>query len=369
MSLLLLQHRAFASINTNRHHLIPTILGVLTTLTAAILTISLTTLYISHITIPPNPPYWSDIARVQAYGMCYDGCNDCLDVSVIATACRLTTKVEIPGVICDARSMWTWGDYEAKFPSECLLAVGELYRAEALRNKRFWWKALYALVLLAFPLGYGVFLGVQWIIRKIQAREGNQWEGTVTPPPRPQVRTGNRNPRNITASTPLLAGAVLLLAMTPQVSAYACIKDPAYNQLFTDPSHTLFGVVHGWLSNCYDTSTSCGESCTTTTGSGGSKYQTCDTNWCSDERVDRTPQMYVNAVVPWIQKCGLRLVDHVPEVIDMRVANPNIEGKFWVKISVNRVNGTDGVGLDKYVNCLWWISDPGNVMDVMEGID
>lgn len=253
--------------------------------------------------------------------------------------------------------MWTWGDDEAKFPQECLGAVGELYREDALRRKRFWFKGLYALTLLAFPLGYGIFLGVQWVLREINAAGGNEWGGS----PRPRIRTGNASARNIDTRTPLLAAAILALVFVPQVEAYACLKGEAYNLLFTDPSRTLFGVVHGWLSNCHDESYSCGETCTTTR-SGGSNYQDCTTDWCNRERVDKTPQMYVNALVPWIQKCGLRLVDHVPDIIDKRVANPNIEGKFWVKISVNRINNTDGVGLDKYVNCLWWISDPMNVM-------
>ena len=348
MSLLLLQHRAFAQINTNRPNLIPTILGVLTTLTASILTIYLTTHYISTITIPSDTPHWAQVAREQAYGVCYDGCNDCLDVSIIADACRLTAKVEIDGVLCDASKMWTWGDYEAKFPSECLGAVGGLYREDALRRKRFWWKGLYALTLLAFPLGYGVFLGVQWVIGKIQARGGNEWEGFTRP--RPQVRTGNRNPRSVDTRTPLLAAAILTLVMVPQVSAYACIKSPAYNQLFADPTHSLFGVVHGWLSDCRDVSYSCGETCT--------QGRNCDTHWCSEEQVERTPQQYVNAVIPFVQKCGLRLVEYVPGIIDKRVANPNIEGKKWVKISVNRINNTEGTALDKYVRCLWAIPEP-----------
>lgn len=358
MSLLLFQHRAFASLNTNKQHLIPTILGVLTTLSLSIITILLTTHYIASISIPLDPPHWSQIAREQAYNICYDGCNDCLDVSSIATACLLTTKVQISGVICDAQQMWTWDSYDAKFPQECLGAVGELYREDALRRKRFWWKALYALTLLAFPAGYGVFLGAKWGVTKIQAREGNVWGGDRGEA-RPRVRTSNNSSaRNIDSRTPLLAAAILTLAFTPQVDAYACLKGQAYNQLFTDPSRTLFGVVHGWLSNCKDESYSCGETCTRTS-SGGSSWDDCNTNWCNREEVEKTPQMYVNAVVPWIQRCGLKLVDHVPEIIDKRVANPNIEGRFWVKISVNRINSTDGAGLDKYVNCLWWIPNQG----------
>ena len=44
-------------------------------------------------------------------------------------------------------------------------------------------------------------------------------------------------------------------------------------------------------------------------------------------------------------------MDYVPVVVDKRVANPRIEGKLWVKVAVNRFNGSEGI--DQKVQCLY----------------
>jgi hypothetical protein len=42
----------------------------------------------------------------------------------------------------------------------------------------------------------------------------------------------------------------------------------------------------------------------------------------------------------------------------MRIANPRIEGKLWVKVAVNRFNGSEGV--EPKLKCLYNIIDaPG----------
>src|SRR5206468_2781727 len=111
-------------------------------------------LYVKHLVdtaqVPQTAEHWIETARTQAYGLCYDGCYDCLNVGSIEEACRMTTKTNLSGVICDASKMWTWAD---RYPIECLQAVGEIYKADALSRKKFWLSALYLLTFLSAPLG------------------------------------------------------------------------------------------------------------------------------------------------------------------------------------------------------------------------
>jgi hypothetical protein len=50
---------------------------------------------------------------------------------------------------------------------------------------------------------------------------------------------------------------------------------------------------------------------------------------------------YVNAAFGHVKACGFESVDAVDGEVNMRVANPLIEKKWWVKISVNKFNLTD----------------------------
>jgi len=120
----------------------------------------------------------------------------------------------------------------------------------------------------------------------------------------------------------------------------------AYNQLFANADDTLYGVIHGWLSNCYNVPYSCGESCTTSSG-----RTSCSAIECTETRTDKAPRDFVRAAVRHVAECGFRLVDVVPGVVDRRIANPRIEGKLWVKVAVNQFNGSEVV--EEQVRCLY----------------
>jgi hypothetical protein len=295
--------------------------------------------------VSQSPEHWSQIARISAYDRCYNGCYDCINVDSIEEACRMTTKATVSGLVCDASKMWTWAD---RYPTECLEAIGEIYKANAL-----WWKklklcALYLLTILSLPLG-------------ILANDAMPPARQATPSPsanRQQRLAARRNTPKVTSTTPLLLTTVLLvLALCAPTSAFACTNHhPAHNQLFASEDNTLYGIIHGWLSNCYEHAYSCGESCATAEGDKSPAAATsCSAISCTETRTDRAPADFVKAVVPKVQACGFRLVDYVSVVVDMRIANPRIEGKLWVKVSVNRFNGLDRV--DDRVGCLYDMID------------
>jgi hypothetical protein len=63
------------------------------------------------------------------------------------------------------------------------------------------------------------------------------------------------------------------------------------------------------------------------------------------------PADFIRPAAPYVTGCGFKLVDIVSGVVDRRIANPRIEGKLWVKVAVNRFNGSDGV--EEQVKCLY----------------
>lgn len=290
---------------------------------------------INSVRVSGDAAYWQNIARVQAYGVCYNGCDDCLDVGSIATACRMTRKIEVQGMVCDANKMWFWAD-EEKFPVECLDAVGILYHRDQLERKRWWFKGLYVFVSASLGVGWAVYVGVLAI-----------WSPLTEFGRRRRV-TGNPHP---SSRTPLLAAAIVALAMPAQVMGYRCISQfPARDQLFSNQDQTIYGVIHGWLSDCYDYTYSCGESCSTTTYAS-SYDKRCDTNYCTEPRPKKTPGAYVREAQALVKDCGFVMVDTVPGIVTKRIPNPMIEGVLNVKIAVNRFNNTEG--LDKEVKCLY----------------
>jgi uncharacterized membrane protein len=330
----------------------PAIAGVLA---AAVLAIAWTE-YVHHLvlsaTLGGGPDHWAEAARVRAYGVCYDGCNDCVDVDSIEAACRLTMKPNITGVVCDASEMWFWAD---RYPPECLDVVGALIHEMDLQNKRFKLKFLYLLGFLALGAGSAVYVLTKRLLAKIEARQLHL---------RPRIRSNNPTQR-----TPLLQPAIVItvaitiaLMNAPGVAAYACAGfHPVHNQPFistTDP--TLIGNIHGWLSDCYDEQISCGERC-----SIQQSTTRCDTEWCSRTGASTSPADFAQAAARRVQACGFRMVDMVPGVADLRVPNPVIEKALWVKVSVNRYNATNGgskkgsegndrsSGLDEQVRCLY----------------
>ena len=330
-------------------------------LCALAVSISLSTcwiLYVNHLvntaTIPGDDRHWIERARAEAYGICYDGCNDCLDVGRIETACRITAAVQLSsGLTCDASRMWFWAD---RYPTECLQPVGLIYKDQALSWKRWKLRSLYLLVLatLAAP-AYGTYKAADWLVRWGEHYYHRRRAA------RPRSRHGR--PRESAASTPLLRAATvsttlvsMMLFSSPVVQGYACADwHPVHNQPFvstTDPA--LFGNIHGWLSDCYTERYACGEErCGSSDGDekGGSGCSTTTTHWCDRERADASPGDFVRRAAGLVSRCGFKMVDYVPGVVDRRIANPRIEGELWVKISVNRFNGS-GDGVDGQVLCL-----------------
>jgi len=67
------------------------------------------------------------------------------------------------------------------------------------------------------------------------------------------------------------------------------------------------------------------------------------------------PADFIDRAAWRVEKCGFRLVDDIPGVVDKRVPNPRIEGVLWEKIAVSAFNSTDegGEGLDEGVRCLY----------------
>jgi len=148
--------------------------------------------------------------------------------------------------------------------------------------------------------------------------------------------------------------AVLALAALPiPVAAYPCPSYyPPYDKPFANADGTLYGVIHGWLSDCYDETYTCGQSCTTSPANG---QETCDPISCTRPQPFRLPVDFVNSAAWRVENCGFRLVTAVPGVVDKRVPNPRIEGELWVKIAVSAFNSTDigGERLDDGVKCLY----------------
>ena len=290
-----------------------------------------------------SPDHWIRLARTQAYGLCYDGCGDsCLYPSIIADACFTTTKVDLSSsnIVCDASKIWFWAE---RYPLACLEAVGEIYKADALAWKKFWLKSLYIFV----PV-FGILadLATTFVVVALV----RFWERTV----RPRI-TVRRAAVGIRAPLlPNLAVAVLALAVLPTPAAtYPCTNYyPPYGRPFVNSDGTLYGIIHGWLSDCEDETYECGKSCTTSPADGGVN---CHPISCTRPRPVRVPADFVNEAAWRVEKCGFRLVDAVPGVVDKRVPNPRIEGELWVKIAVNAFNSTDeGVeSLDKGVRCLY----------------
>jgi hypothetical protein len=122
--------------------------------------------------------------------------------------------------------------------------------------------------------------------------------------------------------------------------AYPCTgHGPIADQYFINANKTLYGVVHGWLSDCYDYTCGCTTFCW---GMGGDSCgRSCSTTCSTCTASNTAPIKYVNAILGHVKACGFELMDVVDGDVNMRVANPLIEKKWWVKISVNKFNLTD----------------------------
>jgi hypothetical protein len=348
-------------------------------LTATILSLGwilIVTHIINTASVPGDIAHWTRRARHEAYDLCYNGCDDCFDTNIIESACHLTTRPELDGIECDARSIWPWAD---RYPEECLVALGQIMRGDELKSKRFKLWFLYLLTVVTAGLGWIIYepagILVHWVAtwkRQIQADRRRRRRRQIAEEAATRLG-GSTTPllRTITLTTLLIA-----LLVDP-ATAYRCTGyQPVHNQPFvstTDP--TLFGNIHGWLADCYQEPYECLRNCHV----DNQGKTNCEKETCSREVPNTAPRDYVRAAAKRVKGCGFEMVDVVPGIASRRIANPSIERDMWVKVSVNRFNGTEGV--EKNVKCLadmvgwpkyqpsWWSTFEGTFVDLVQPPD
>ncbi|KAJ5037411.1 uncharacterized protein L3040_007586 [Drepanopeziza brunnea f. sp. 'multigermtubi'] len=88
---------------------------------------------IANAQINSDPSVWLHKARYGGYGACYNGCNDCDDTSFAYKACQKTASAVVSGVDYNGARMWNCLD---RYPTECLEALGNIYKSEALAAKK-----------------------------------------------------------------------------------------------------------------------------------------------------------------------------------------------------------------------------------------
>ncbi|KAK3935104.1 hypothetical protein QBC46DRAFT_324007 [Diplogelasinospora grovesii] len=295
---------------------------------------------------------WIQQARIQVYDGCYLGCNDCSDPFYAWNNCQITTQVSVKNTICDASKMWNWATAD-RYPDACLEVVGRMLMGNALDQVKQGYRNQLAIIILTVLGGlvgglvtYYGWRRVTW--KRAQKAREEKSEG--------QNGGGKGKGKGWVRKIPLLG----LLVGGKGVAAYACTgRDAVWNQYFIDNSTgvEIVGVVHGWLSHCYDSQNciqSCSQSCTTKTGGSKGCSQHCTNNCYTVTNTDRTPKQYVDAILPKIQACGFALRDSVDDIgtIASRIGNAAIERDYWVRISVNGFNVTKATDTDEAVMCL-----------------
>ncbi|KAF2667702.1 hypothetical protein BT63DRAFT_426553 [Microthyrium microscopicum] len=313
--------------------------------------------------VSSDPNHWTQVARSEAYDACYLGCNDCDDVNFAYNACAMTAKANVTGIICDGNSMWNWRN---RYPIECLNAVGVFYKATALKNLKQSYRNQLAIIILTVLAGVlGALLTFKVWKMSMTSRAARiakeetalvMWPSNSGYFPRPHPEAlyhSTSTPRSKSRKTQGnrktgIAGLfVAFTALFGKAHAYPCTGyDPVADQYFRNANSTIYGVVHGWYSDCYDYECNCITSCSTTS-SGTSCSVSCSICTASDA----APSKYVNAVLSAVKACGFQLTDEAPTDVNVRVANPLIEKNKWVKISVNTFNITADK-TDSGVQCL-----------------
>lgn len=352
---------------------------------------------------------WKTDAREKAYNACYLGCNDCNDPSFAFNACQKTAQVKG----CDASLMWNWRD-EHKYPDACLAAVGKILMGDALTDLKKSYKNRLAMIILTVLAGIvggaATFFLFRRFSRSKSAREAAKagkpartrtWKPSTWRKEKPAKSTarldafnepeaempsssqswsrsssrsssssnsrgkGRRGVRFFTAFLALFSHTKPAHAKT----SYACTgRDIPWNQLFImNPVPTtggtkgpvISGVIHGWLSSCYDKDDckqDCRETCKTVDGKRTCS-QKCSKTCKKKTYTDRTPKSFVDTVIPKVKACGFQMVDTLGGngVVNQRVGNANIERNLWVKISVNGFNVTSADKTDSSVMCLYGI--------------
>jgi hypothetical protein len=271
------------------------------------------------------------IARTEAYDACYYGCNDCDDTNWAYNACKVTARANVTGVICDGNLMWNWA---ARYPTECLKAVGEFYKAEALSKLKQTYRNQLAVIILTVLSG---IIGAV-ITYKIWSCTAARYQARARPRPSNgpfRIRGGGRSAGHSAGRIALITTAFTSIVSSSRAYPYTGYG-PIADQYFINANKTLYGVVHGWFSNCYYYTCGC-----TTSYSGGNDGRGYSTTCSTCTASDTAPIEYVNATLGHVKACGFELVDAVDGDVNMRVANPLIEKKWWVKISVNEFNLTN----------------------------
>ncbi|KAK6540467.1 hypothetical protein TWF694_009261 [Orbilia ellipsospora] len=304
--------------------------------------------------VSSDPNYWMEEARTKAYDACYLGCNDCNDPSWAYNACTMTAKAVVAGITCDGNQMWNWQD---RYPVPCLQAVGEFYKTSALKSLKQSYRNRLAIIILTVLAGVlgAAFVLILWKRATVSLTWRDRETSGACPPPRSLVRKEEEieeigKSSNIPKSRGRLARHFAffggLAALVGKANAYSCTGySSVVNQYFVNNDSTIFGVIHGWLSDCYDYQCACHDVCS---GTGDSR--SCNTYCSTCTGVDAKPSWYVNQIIPRVQGCGFNLVDKVEGDVSTRIANSLIERNFWVKVSVNTYNLTTVT--DPLVLCL-----------------
>ena len=320
--------------------------------------------------VSSDPAVWTQQARTRGYDRCYNGCSgaddsDCAsDPDFVANACARTAEA---GTACDAARMWNWRD--GRYPGECLVAVGAIYRDKALAAKRRKRRGQYGLVVLTVLGG----LVVGWVTYKLGQRVVAKWQASRRQPSstarmrsvQAQEQRQRRGEKGTSAAgrTSRLKAVFtgLLTLFGRRAEAFACTGyGAARYQYFANANRTISGVVEGWMSNCYHYQVCtkvCSTSCSTSSSGSTSCRTTCSDSCTTYTRADKQPQFYVSQAANKIVDCGFELADTVQEDVGFRVANAGIEKNYWVKISVNGFNVTSPDVTDDEIWCLHNIGD------------
>jgi hypothetical protein len=302
---------------------------------------------ISTAAVNSNPVVWMQAARTNAYDACYYGCNGCSDTWWAYNACAMTARANVTGVICDGNKLWNWKE---RYPLECLAAVGEFYKADALRNLKKSYRNRLAIIILTIIAGFlgSVIVYLAWkkITISLEERARINYENSRVWLTKKRSTSDLEKRSSSTGKSPrkfaLLGG---LAIFSGKSNAYPCTGyNAAVDQYFENANKKIFGTVHGYLSDCYDYTCDCVTTC------GGGSMPSCTTSCSTCTAVRTVPTSFVHRVIPKVQSCGFVLADAVEGDVNLRVANALIERNWWVKISVNTYNVTEET--DPSIMCL-----------------
>jgi hypothetical protein len=322
---------------------------------------------IANAKVEENPARWMQEARTNAYDACYFGCNDCGDINWAYNACAMTAKANVTGITCDGNKIWNW---EKRYPIECLQAVGEFYKAMALKRLKQSYRNQLAVIILTVLAGLVAFVLVLKIWKKMTWRckmkaDKAREEARVWPQARvwSEKKSYSAPEKGLSSAKRTKGrrgfGRVMLIftsfaALFGKTHAYPCTGySHVADQYFVNANNTIFGVVHGWVSDCYDYICDCSTTCSGGDGSAGS-FSSCTTTCSTCTAIDKSPSDYVMYTLPKIKRCGFKLVDAVEGDVNLRIANALIEKDLWVKVSVNAYNASGET--DPSIFCLHGIA-------------